>query len=125
IRCALDVPTVLPNLPLTAEVRHNLLLAAREALQNVVAHAAATEVQVTLQLDEQSLKITIADNGRGFDPAKTSDDGDGLHNMKKRLADIGVQLEILSRIAHGTTVQFTIKDKRLHGRVIGAAAKSV
>lgn len=122
VRCVLDVPTVLPNLPLTAEVRHNLLLAAREALQNVVAHAAATEVQVKLHLGENSLNITIADNGRGFDPENNSDEGNGLHNMKKRLEDIGGQLDINRRAGKGTVVEFKVPDQRLHGRVIGAAA---
>ena len=55
IRCVLDVPTVVPPLELSAELRHNLVLAARESLQNAVSHAAATEVRVSLQLDEAGL----------------------------------------------------------------------
>lgn len=67
LRCILDVPTVLPRLELNAELRHNLLLAAREALQNVVTHARATECRVSLQLDATGLTILITDNGCGFD----------------------------------------------------------
>jgi signal transduction histidine kinase len=118
----LDVPTVLPNLSLTAEVRHNLLLAAREALQNVVAHAAASEVQVKLHLTEKSLRITIADDGKGFDPQQVSCEGNGLPNMKKRLEDIGGRIQVTSRTGVGTVVEFQVPDQRLHARVIGATA---
>src|SRR6185437_681950 len=101
IHCLLDVPTVLPVIPLNAEVRHNLVLTAREAMQNVVAHAGATEVRVALEFDQLGLKVVIADNGRGFDPAHVSGNGNGLPNMQKRLEDIGGILEVVSRPGAG------------------------
>jgi len=113
IRCLLDVPTVLPAISLNAEVRHNLVLTAREAMQNVAAHAGATEVRVALQFDQLGLKIVIADNGHGFDPAQVSENGNGLPNMRKRLADIGGILEIVSRPGAGTTVRFTLPANQL------------
>jgi len=113
VRCHLDVPTVLPPILLSAAVRHNLLLTAREALQNAVTHAAAAEVRVLLQFDENGLKIIIADNGCGFDPGRTSPAGNGILNMQKRMEDIGGTLEIRSRPAAGTTVQCTLPANRL------------
>jgi len=111
IRCVLDVATVLPPIAVSAELRHNLLLAAREALQNTVAHAAATEVRVGLELREDVLEIYIADNGRGFDPERVSGDGNGRANMRKRLEEIGGLLEITSQPGSGTTVRFTVPRK--------------
>ncbi len=115
VRCVLDVPTVLPSVPLNAEVRHNLLLTTREALQNAVTHARATEVQLTLKLIGDELTIAIADNGIGFDPRTVSPESNGLQNMRRRMEEIGGRLEINSRPGQGTTVFL----KLLHSRVIG------
>jgi signal transduction histidine kinase/ligand-binding sensor domain-containing protein len=114
VRCVLDVPTVLPPISLSAELRHNLILTAREALQNAVTHAAATEVKVIMQLDEAGLSIAITDNGTGFDPAAIAVPGNGLSNLRKRMEDIGGSLEILSRPGAGTTVRLTLPARRLH-----------
>jgi signal transduction histidine kinase len=118
VRCVLDVPTVLPPVPLSAEVRHNLLLATREALQNAVTHASATEVQLALKLDEEGLSITIADNGHGFDPDSVSPGGNGLQNMRHRLQALGGRLVINSRPGRGATLLLWLPGKKLHGRVM-------
>jgi len=118
VRCLLEVPTVLPSVALGAEVRHNLVLAAREAIQNAVAHAAATDVRVGLELADQELWITIADNGRGFDTSRPSPDGNGLQNMRRRLEDIGGRITIESQPGSGTTVTLAVPRASLHGRVI-------
>src|SRR4051794_10257220 len=67
IRCRLNVPMQLPAWPLTAEVRHNLFLALKEALHNVVKHAAATEVRVSLIPAAAGFSLVVEDNGKGFD----------------------------------------------------------
>jgi signal transduction histidine kinase len=118
VRCVLDVPTVVPALTLSAEIRHKLLLASREALQNVATHAQATEVRVALQLDERALTVEIADNGRGFDVEDVSREGNGLPNMRRRLEDIGGRFEIFSGTGKGTTVRLSVPATVLHGRVI-------
>jgi signal transduction histidine kinase len=118
IRCVLDVATVLPPVEVSAELRHNLLLAAREALQNAVAHASATEVRVGLELHRDALEIRIADNGSGFDPQRVSGDGNGLPNMRRRLEEIGGRMEISSQPGGGTTVIFSVPREQLHARGI-------
>ncbi len=124
VRCILDVPTVLPPVALSAEVRHKLLLAAREALQNVATHSAAVEARVALQLDDRTLTITVADDGRGFDPGQVNGEGNGLPNMRQRLEDIGGHLEIVSQPGQGTTIRLIVPREQLHGRVIGANGHS-
>ena len=114
IRCRLDLPLQLPAVLVTTEVRHNLFLAFKEALNNVVKHAAASEVQVALKLEANQLTLTVADNGRDFvvnDPAPkppTNPDrimhGHGLPNMKRRLAEIGGACEVQGVAGQGTTV---------------------
>jgi signal transduction histidine kinase len=120
VRCLLDVPTVLPQISLSAELRHNLVLASREALQNVVSHARATEVRVALALEDRTLSITIADDGWGFELASVGTEGNGLRNMRKRLEDVGGILAVVSTPGHGTLVTFRIElNPALHGRVVG------
>ena len=115
VRCLLDVPMVLPNIPLTAEVRHNLLLTTREAIQNAVTHAKATEVHLSLNLDSNGLLISIIDNGSGFNAELDLEDGNGLKNMHSRMEAINGRLEILSHPGQGTKVYIRL----LHNRVIG------
>ena len=117
-RCILDVPTVLPAVPLSTEVRHNLLLATREALQNAVSHAGASEVRLSLKFDEHGLNITIADNGNGFNPDFVSEHGNGLKNMRQRLHGLGGRLELHSRPGQGTTVDLWLPAIKLHARVM-------
>lgn len=118
IRCHLDVPTVLPEVRLGAELRHNCVLAVREALQNVVTHATASEATVALQVNDAHLQITIKDNGRGFDLAQTKF-GNGLANMRRRIEDMGGQFEITSQPGRGSLVQLTLQLNRPPGRTGG------
>ena len=115
IRCRLDVPLQLPALPVRADVRHNLFLAFKESLNNVVKHAAATEVRVELKLEPSRLALLVADNGRGFtadakgvaSPDRIQS-GSGLLNTKRRLADIGGLCEVQSEPSGGTSVRFFV-----------------
>jgi signal transduction histidine kinase len=117
-RCILDVPTVLPAMALSTEVRHNLLLAAREALQNAVTHAGASEVRLSLKLNKDGLNITIADNGSGFDPGSVPEPGNGLENMRQRMRGLGGRLELHSQPGQGTTVGLWLPAIKLHARVM-------
>ena len=66
IRCRLEVPLQLPAWSPTAEVRHNLFLAFKETLHNVVSHAAASEVRVAFKLEAHKVVLIITDDGSGF-----------------------------------------------------------
>ena len=56
-----------PAWPITAEVRHHVFLAFKEALNNAVRHGGATEVSFKVRLSDDRMQILIVDNGRGFD----------------------------------------------------------
>jgi signal transduction histidine kinase len=112
IACIFDLPETLPNLPLTVEVRRNIYLVVREALHNVVKHAGATKVKISLTPQppllqgkgEKSFTLTIRDNGKGFDPAALEFPGNGIVNMKKRMQEIGGELKIKSTTGKGTEI---------------------
>jgi signal transduction histidine kinase len=115
IQCRLDVPDRLPAVRLTADVRHNLFLAVKEALNNVVKHAAAREVWLRLIEDRGRITLVIEDDGRGFGTpsgdvqgaAKTSS-GEGLENLASRLATIGGRCSISSTPGRGTRIELSV-----------------
>jgi two-component system, NarL family, sensor kinase len=86
--------------------------AAQEALRNVVSHAAATEVRVTLDVDDGSLRLVVDDNGRGFSTdtldASAEDGHVGLRSLAGLAADLGGSLEVRSAPGTGTRVQISI-----------------
>ena len=115
IRCRLDVPGCLPATPLTSQIRHHLFLCCKEALHNVVKHAAATEVTITLRTEGANLTLAITDNGRGIPSSGTLRDprrivsGQGLENMASRLAAMQGRCELRPGAGgRGTTVVFTL-----------------
>ena len=85
IACRLDIPPVLPAVPVSADVRHNLYLVLKEALTNVVKHSGATEVWVRTQWQDPVLEVNIEDNGTGLPDGPTDRHSDGLRNMEQRL----------------------------------------
>jgi len=121
IRCRLDVPVNLPAWALSAELRHNVFLAFKEALHNVLKHAGATEVHISLEVQRRACVLTIADNGRGFDSRASAGQaaiqgdggrlspGNGLQNMKKRLEEIGGRCEWNTAPGEGTRVRLCIQ----------------
>ena len=111
IRCRLEVPLHLPSWPITAEVRHDIFLAFKEAIHNVVKHSGATEVSVSLALGTNDFTLNLRDNGRGFDPTSLPERvgrGNGLKNMKQRLEKIGGRCEINTAPGRGTEIKFFV-----------------
>ncbi|MEI6074557.1 MAG: two-component regulator propeller domain-containing protein [Verrucomicrobiota bacterium] len=116
IRARSEIPLELPPIPISSEVRHNIFLAYKEALHNVAKHAHASLVNISLALDENSMDITVADNGVGFASERFSSEissspdrlagGNGLENMKKRLEQIHGDCRIESSAGNGTKVIF-------------------
>ncbi|MBI3852788.1 MAG: ATP-binding protein [Verrucomicrobia bacterium] len=106
VRVRLDFPEDIPAMPLAADARHQLALSVREALTNVVRHAHASEVVVSLAIVNGSLIVQVKDNGRGFQPGGQV--GNGLANLRARLEQIGGSFECVSTPGAGTTVTFRL-----------------
>ena len=104
IRCRVDLPASPPERVISAEARHNLFLTVKEALNNVVRHAHASEVQIQASVTEESLTLTINDNGHGFERAPDNAYADGLRNMQQRMEEIGGRFLIHSRPDAGTEI---------------------
>lgn len=112
IRCRIDFPEQLPDLTVPSDLRHNLFLAAKEALNNVARHAGATEVWLRASISNRSLCLAIEDNGRGFHQEQTNRPGNGLRNLQQRLTEVGGVCNVQSAPGHGTRVRIEVSLKR-------------
>jgi PAS domain S-box-containing protein len=88
---------------LPADVQISLYRIAQEALNNVVKHANASQAVVTLRVGE-SVRMTVADNGSGFDPSTITGDHLGLKIMRERADVIGARLLVYSEPGEGTQI---------------------
>jgi signal transduction histidine kinase len=101
----------LPDLAMDSRHRHQLFLAFKEALTNVVRHSKATEVRLGFALRDGHVQLSITDNGRGFSAAVPADGMDGVENMRSRIAKLGGRFEIGSDTGRGTEVKFLVPVK--------------
>jgi signal transduction histidine kinase len=90
---------------LAPDTEHNLLRIGTEALTNALKHAQATEIRITLAFESTQVRLSLQDNGRGFDPsAQSGRGGFGLTSMRERAECIGSEMTIVSEPKLGTTV---------------------
>jgi signal transduction histidine kinase len=97
---------LLEDRPLTTRQVRHLLAIAGEALSNVARHAHARHVQLSVQVAEDTLSLSIADDGHGIPPDFVA--GYGLRNMRDRAWLLAGDLGIESQPGHGTRLQLTI-----------------
>jgi signal transduction histidine kinase/ligand-binding sensor domain-containing protein len=109
LKYRLDVPSQLPNTPISPELRHNVFLAAKESINNIVKHAAASSAWLRLQLEPESFTLEIEDDGKGLSPDAESKGRSGLKNMRKRMEDIGGRFEVARRDGGGTVIRLVAK----------------
>ena len=104
IRCQLDLPDHPPQRMVASEIRHNLFLAVKEAINNILRHAQASEVKIDITLSGDAMTIVIVDNGRGFASGATESTQDGLRNMNQRMLDVNGSFSVVSSVGAGTRV---------------------
>jgi signal transduction histidine kinase len=107
LRCRLHISPLPRHIEMSSRMRHNISMAAREAMHNVIKHAKASQVTVHISFADMLLTVSIQDDGCGFDIG-ANPTGHGLVNMKRRLEDIGGSCVIESSLNTGTTVQFRL-----------------
>jgi len=91
-------------------VESNLLRVGQEAITNAAKHAQARHINVRLEFGEKQFQLTVSDDGRGFDPARTTSGtgGFGLMGMRERVAALQGELSFRSAPGRGTEVKLTI-----------------
>jgi len=88
-------------------IKINLYRIIQESLQNINKYAKATTIYVTLEKEKENLKLTIKDNGIGFDAAKKSK-GIGIQNIESRVKSCHGKFEIISKKGEGTAISVTM-----------------
>jgi signal transduction histidine kinase/ligand-binding sensor domain-containing protein len=109
IRCEVDVPVTLPARVVPADARHSLFLAVKETLNNVVRHAAATQVTFRAIITADTVQITIIDNGRGFVGPPHDAYANGHRNLQQRMDEAGGSYRIESAVGCGTTARLSLR----------------
>jgi alpha-galactosidase len=107
----LDVALVLPDMMLSAEMRHNIFMAVKEALNNAVKHAAPKRIWLSLSVKDDCLILILRDDGCGFNPSVEAVGADGLSNIRQRVQSVGGEISIESEPGRGSTITVRVKLK--------------
>lgn len=99
-----DFPDDVPSLEVNGLFRRHLLLVLKESLRNVTQHAKANEVRIQLIVSPEHLKLEIADDGCGLKAQERSRTGNGLANMRQRIAELNGSFTAASVAGHGTRI---------------------
>jgi signal transduction histidine kinase len=131
MKCRLDFPMPLPRWQLTAEIRHNLFLAFKEALNNAAKHSHGSSVTVSFELQPAGFLLSVSDDGDGMPEAAADGSGavagppsmpaagtgkaggrlfggDGMNNMRRRMEKLGGQFRLHSEPGKGTRVELSV-----------------
>jgi PAS domain S-box-containing protein len=106
-----DLPDLAPP-PLPSDIRIALFRSAQEAISNVLKHADATQLEISLQGEDGRVHLRVEDNGQGFEPEVVSQKEApswGLKIMRERIESIGGKVQIESELGKGTRVTFEIE----------------
>jgi signal transduction histidine kinase len=116
IQCLLEVEPDMPALDFDLPLRRTLLLAVKEAINNVAKHSGARKMVLQIYRREPGLVVVVEDDGHGFDEARISGERNGLGNMVQRMNEVGGECRIVSKPGEGCRVEFSIPLTRRHSR---------
>ena len=88
------------------DLKRNVLLVMREALNNALKHSGADRIIVDLNIRPEELALRVQDNGKGFEVGRTREGGNGLQNFQRRAEEVHGTCSTTSG-ATGTVVEFT------------------
>ena len=107
IDCVFSMPAAIPPREISGEKRRNIFLSVKEALNNVVKHSQSSIVRINVTVQDRMI-IEIQDDGIGIDLEKLRKFGNGLNNMKKRMASINGEFNIENAQGTRTTFYLTL-----------------
>jgi len=111
IKLAFTAPPTDQNLKLGSDMRRDLLLIFKEAVNNAARHSGCSKVEINCRTSGSSLVLQVADDGGGFDQSEESD-GEGLTSMRRRAERLGGTFDLNSKQSTGTTVEVRIPHVR-------------
>jgi two-component sensor histidine kinase len=105
--CRLRVRELPSDIQVSSQTRHNIIMAVKEAIHNVIKHAHASELALSAGYEDGGLSVSVEDNGCGFQ-AGSGRAGNGLSNMNRRLSEVGGACQVQSTPGTGTKVLFQL-----------------
>lgn len=105
-------PDTAPRLPSSTEIA--LFRIAQEAVTNAIKHSLGGEIVISLLINSNDIKMSISDDGCGFEPKSREEKGWGIMNMQERAISIGGRLVLQSEPGQGTAV---LVEQRLESRL--------
>jgi signal transduction histidine kinase len=99
------------ELKLSPEVRRDIFLIFKEAINNIVRHAGCRKAEIELQVERWQLVLRVSDDGKGFVMTENGD-GHGFSSMRRRAKNCGGRLEINSHPGSGTTIRLIVPSRR-------------
>jgi ligand-binding sensor domain-containing protein/signal transduction histidine kinase len=102
----IQMPENIPEVNISGETRRNILLLVKEAIHNIIKHADASRVQMSVNFSENRLSILIADNGKGMAVAGENSHGNGIKNMRQRVKNLNGKFTLKNQ--NGLTLTFEI-----------------
>jgi signal transduction histidine kinase/ligand-binding sensor domain-containing protein len=119
IALTFSAPAEQLGLKIPPDFRRELYLVVKESVNNIARHSGATSATIELGLAQRELRLTVADDGHGFDVSGPVD-GHGIASMRKRAAAVGGQLTITSAPGKGTTVRLSARLDQRRGTYASA-----
>ena len=107
LKVNLNIGDEIAGIKFQMDVRRNVFLIIKEAINNILKHANATIITIGIYAEQKKLYIQISDNGNGFD-AQHHSDGNGLENMKARAENVGGKFALTSVHGKGTDISIVI-----------------
>jgi signal transduction histidine kinase len=105
--CRSSISELPENLQVSSQLRHNITMAVKEAVHNVIKHSKASEVSLRVEFERSVLVVSVQDNGCGFNVTETKS-GNGLTNMRRRMTNIGGTCVIESRVGAGARIELRL-----------------
>ena len=100
-----EIDDKVKDLSLNIEVRKNLYLIMKEAINNAVKYSNCKSLSINIQRNMDKLVCVVKDDGDGFDISSTNGNGNGLVNMKERADRIHADIEIQSTPENGCLIR--------------------
>ncbi len=103
IEFSFNAPGEEQALKIGADLRRQVFLIFKEAVNNIARHSRCTEAEIEVRIENRWLTMKVVDDGPGFDPAQISE-GQGLASMRARAESLGGELQVISNRGEGTKV---------------------
>jgi signal transduction histidine kinase len=111
--CRWSIAELPSEFQVSSQLRHNITMAVKEAVHNVIKHSKASELTLRVEFEHGVLVVYVRDNGCGF-TVNGCASGNGLTNMDRRMQDIGGSCVVESEPEKGTSVQLRLALRQTH-----------